>query len=254
MNDQEKPYKGLLSLIDPERLPVHVAIIMDGNGRWAKGRGLPRIEGHRAGAKAVREAVTAAREIGVKVLTLYAFSVENWKRPRAEVSALMQLLRHFLKSEVKLMQEKGIRFDVIGRISEMAPAVQKAIEATRKATQDCSDMTLNLALNYGAKSEIEDAFKEMLSEAMEGQLDPESVNAETISQHLYTRDLPDPDLLIRTSNEYRISNFLLWQIAYAELWFTDVYWPDFGKTHLAQAIIDYQGRERRFGGIEPPKE
>jgi len=249
MNSALVSYDELLSMLDRKRLPVHVAVIMDGNGRWAKQRHLPRIEGHRAGVKSVQEVVSSAREMGIGVLTLYAFSSENWKRPRTEVSALMLLLRQFMKSELKKMLDNDIRFNVIGRTHLLPDAVQKGIEQTRKATENCRGMTLNLALNYGARSEIEDAFASIVSKIQAGQLQPTQVDADLISQHLYTGDFPDPDLLIRTSGELRISNFLLWQIAYAELWFTDVLWPDFRREHLAQAVLDFQKRQRRFGDV-----
>lgn len=249
MNSKMPSYHDLLFRLDSTRLPVHVAVIMDGNGRWAKQRHLPRIEGHRAGVKSVQDIVTCAREIGIKVLTLYAFSSENWKRPKAEVSALMLLLRQFMKSETRKMLDNGIRFNTIGRVHLLPSAVKKGIERTKNATKDCREMTLNLALNYGSRCEIEDAFASLLTKVQDGELLPEQVTAEMIGQHLYTDEFPDPDLLIRTSGELRISNFLLWQIAYTELWFTEVLWPDFRREHLVQAVLDFQGRQRRFGDI-----
>ncbi len=237
----------LFSEIDRERLPHHIAIIMDGNGRWARKRRLPRIAGHRAGIRAVRNAVEACARLGVPYLTLYAFSIENWKRPHSEVKLLMQLLRQYLKKEIGELNQQNIRLGVIGRVRELEPPVQRdlarAIEKTRRNT----GLRLTLALNYGSRAELVDAVRALARHLkQDGRV---SVDEAAISRHLYTRDLPDPDLLIRTSGEMRLSNFLLWQAAYAELWVTQTLWPDFTQNDLLQAIIDYQKRERRYGGL-----
>lgn len=237
----------LLAQIDLERLPRHIAIIMDGNGRWAKKRHLPRIAGHRAGMTAVREAVEACARLGVSYLTLYAFSVENWKRPRTEVELLMSLLREYLKREIVNLNKNNISLGVIGRISELPGPVRRDLARAVERTHQNSGMRLTLALNYGARAEIVDAVKELAERiAHNGQI---HIDEKTISQHLYTRGLPDPDLLIRTSGELRLSNFLLWQAAYAEIWVTEMLWPDFKQQDLFQAVIDYQKRERRYGGL-----
>lgn len=250
MQTLEDHYPQLVQQIDCSRLPKHIAVIMDGNGRWARIRELPRIEGHRAGVKAVREVVTACRELGVNVLTLYAFSVENWKRPRAEISALMNLLIEFLEHEETQMREKGIRFNAVGRISGLPRSVQKAIERAKQATEKGAMMLLNLALNYGARTEIEDAVGQIVQKALNKEIKRKDISVATIQQHLYTAGMPDPELLIRTSGELRVSNFLLWQIAYTELYFTEVLWPDFRKEHLREAFDDFRRRKRRFGDIE----
>jgi undecaprenyl diphosphate synthase len=238
---------SLLKQIDPDRLPKHIAIIMDGNGRWAKRRRLPRIAGHRAGISAVRQAVEAAARVGVSYLTLYAFSVENWKRPHTEIKLLMSLLRQYLKKEVGELNRQNIRLEVIGRIHELPKPVVHDLQNTLDETRKNTGMRLILALNYGARAELVDAVKDLLAQAKhDGAL---RVDESVLSQHLYTRGLPDPDLLIRTSGELRLSNFLLWQVAYAELWVTETLWPDFRQKDLFQAIVDYQKRERRYGGL-----
>jgi len=237
----------LLLQIDLDRLPRHIAIIMDGNGRWAKRRRLPRIAGHRAGISAVRQAVEACARLGVPYLTLYAFSVENWKRPHTEIKLLMGLLREYLKKEISELNRQNIRLEVIGRIQELPKPVVQDLENALEKTRQNSGMHLVLALNYGARAELVDAVQELLAQSKRnGAL---QVDEELLSKHLYTRGLPDPDLLIRTSGELRLSNFLLWQVAYAELWVTDTLWPDFRQKDLFQAIIDYQKRERRYGGL-----
>jgi len=235
--------------LPPERIPSHVAIIMDGNGRWAKERGLPRIAGHRAGAEAVRRVVRAAGEFGIKVLTLYAFSTENWKRPRAEVEALMNLLRTYLRRELDELNRNNVRLQSIGRTEELPRMVQEELARAEEATKDNTGLILNLALNYGGRVEILDAVRALVKDATEGKVKVEDIDEELFGSYLYTRGLPDPDLLIRTSGEMRVSNFLLWQISYAELYFTPVYWPDFTREHLLEAILDYAKRERRFGTI-----
>ena len=241
----------LHDLIDPGRLPVHVAVIMDGNGRWAKKRNLPRVSGHRQGIKSVKEIVETSARLGLKVLTLYAFSVENWKRPVSEVNTLMRLLREYIHKELKTLQKNNIRFNVIGRWQELAPAVVKDLVWGMKETARNTGLLFNIALNYGGRTEIVDAVRKIYSEFIGSGLNhrPEEITEEKLGMNLYTSGQPDPDLLIRTSGELRISNYLLWQIAYSEIWVTDVLWPDFRKQHLYQAIIDYQKRERRYGGI-----
>lgn len=239
----------LLAQIDLSRLPSHVAIIMDGNGRWAEARNLPRVEGHRAGIASVREVVETSARLGIKILTLYAFSVENWKRPKSEIDTLMSLLKEYLWKELPEIKRNNIRFRTIGRIWELSPSIQHDLEQAMRETASNTGMVMNIALNYGGRTELVDAFRAILRAARGNGLSEPEVNEELISQNLYTAGLPDPDLLIRTSGELRISNFLLWQIAYAEIWITPVYWPDFRRRHLFEAIIDYQRRERRYGGI-----
>lgn len=237
--------------LDAKRLPQHIAIIMDGNGRWARRRHLPRIAGHRAGMKAVRSVVETASRIGLESLTLYAFSVENWKRrPKSETSFLMALLRQYLKMEVPTMMKNNVRLDYIGRRHELPQEVQERMAWAREETSGNSGMRLTLALNYGARSELVDAFNEIVRAAQSnGGLDHLKINEELIDKHLYTRHLPDPDLVIRTSGEMRLSNFLLWQLAYAEIYVTQTLWPDFDRRHLLESIAEYQKRERRYGGL-----
>jgi undecaprenyl diphosphate synthase len=237
--------------IDLHRLPSHVAVIMDGNGRWAKKRSLPRVSGHRQGIKSVKEIVETSARLGLKVLTLYAFSVENWKRPVTEVNTLMRLLREYVHKELRTLQRNNIRFQVIGRWHELAPAVVRDLLWGVRQTANNTGLVFNIALNYGGRTEIVDAMRAMWDDFRKnGQTyEPESITEDLVARYLYTSGQPDPDLLIRTSGELRISNFLLWQIAYSEIWVTDVLWPDFRKQHLFQAIIDYQKRERRYGGI-----
>jgi undecaprenyl diphosphate synthase len=233
--------------LDKEKLPRHIAIIMDGNGRWAKKQSLSRISGHIKGVNAVREVVTACRELGIKVLTLYAFSIENWRRPKDEVAALMELLKDYLIKECEEMIEKNIRLCAIGRLEDLPPDVQDILRETIQKTQPCDGMILNLALSYGGRSEILHAVHGILSDLQKGKIRPEEINVQRFPQYLWTRGIPDPDLLIRTSGEFRISNFLLWQIAYTELYITETLWPDFDRQELLKAIADYQSRERRFG-------
>lgn len=228
-------------------LPVHIAIIMDGNGRWAKARGLPRTAGHKRGAEAVRRTVEAAREMGVSFLTLYAFSSENWKRPQGEVTDLMGLLRLYLRNEVKTLHKNGIRLRIIGDRTRLSPEIVALIEESEAKTAANAAMTLVLALSYGGRQEIVAAARSLAVEVAAGRLTPEQVDEGALSARLFTADIPDPDLIIRTSGEQRISNFLLWQCAYAELVFQDVLWPDFGRDDLEAAIGAFHGRERRFG-------
>ena len=233
--------------IDQEKLPNHIAIIMDGNGRWAKKKLLNRISGHIKGVDAVRDVVTACRELGIKILTLYAFSVENWKRPKEEVTALMGLLKEYLIKERETMLKNNIRLCAIGRLQDLPPGVQEVLQETVEQTDHCDGMILNLALSYGGRSEILHALQRIVAEVQKGELAPEAITFQRFSQYLWTQGMPDPDLLIRTSGEFRISNFLLWQIAYTELYVTDTLWPDFDRKELLRAIADYQSRERRFG-------
>lgn len=232
--------------LSKDKLPSHIAIIMDGNGRWAKKRGLPRIVGHRVGAKSVKEIVRACGELGIKVLTLYAFSIENWKRPKTEVDALMNLLIRYLKKEVSELMKNNVKLIITGRINELPERVIEEIKDAQNKTFSNTGLILNLAINYSGRAEIVDAVKKIV----DARIPEEFLNEELFSKYLYRPDLPEPDLLIRTSSEMRISNFLLWQIAYTEIWITDVLWPDFREKHLFDAIISYQKRERRFGKIE----
>jgi len=243
---------ALLRAIDFARLPRHVAIIMDGNGRWARLRRKRRVEGHRAGIAAVRDVVETSARLGLQVLTLYAFSVENWKRPKTEVSTLMGLLKRYLRMELATLLRNDIRFRVIGRMDELPPDVQDELRRGMEATRGCSGLLFNIALNYGGRAEITDAVRRLLTEMLANGRDPDRVDEKLLASYLYTAGQPDPDLLIRTSGELRVSNFLLWQIAYSEIWVTDVLWPDFRRRHLLQAVADFQKRERRYGGIAPP--
>jgi len=243
--------EDLLRVIDFARLPRHVAIIMDGNGRWARQRNKNRVEGHRAGIHAVRDTVETAARLGLEVLTLYAFSIENWKRPETEVSVLMGLLKHYLRSELDTLLKNNIRFRVVGRAQDLAPEIREELARAEERTAADSGLQFNIALNYGGRAEITDAVKGLFAELLKDGRSPEAIDEESLSRHLYTAGQPDPDLLIRTSGELRVSNFLLWQIAYSEIWVTDVLWPDFRRRHLLQAIGDFQKRERRYGGIVP---
>lgn len=245
--DRQTNPTELLDRIDRSRLPRHIAVIMDGNGRWAQKRKLPRIAGHRAGMKAVRQGVEACRRMGIPYLTLYAFSVENWKRPQVEVELLMSLLREYLKKEITGLKRENIRLGVIGRMRDLPRPVQHDLRATMDATRRNTGLRLTLALNYGARAELVDAFRALARQMKRtGRLD---LSEEAVSAHLYTQGLPDPDLLIRTSGEMRLSNFLLWQAAYAEIWVTETLWPDFKCEDLYRAVLDYQKRERRYGGL-----
>ena len=240
----------LATALDPARLPEHIAIIMDGNGRWANRRSLPRVAGHKAGIGPVRSTVESCARLGIKALTLYAFSVENWKRPRAEVETLWRLLRFYLRREMPELQKNNIRLEAIGRLDALPALVRTELEAAVEATSLNRGSLVNLAINYGGRAELVDAVNAILDAARRsGKLSALRIDEETISANLYTSRTPDPDLLIRTSGEMRISNFLLWQIAYAELYITDTLWPDFGRTDLLKAILDFQKRDRRFGGL-----
>lgn len=234
--------------IDPNRLPVHVAIIMDGNGRWAKKKLMNRVQGHQKGTDVVRKIVRASREIGISYLTLYAFSEENWKRPQREISALMNILKQFLKSELPEMQRNGIKLQTIGRTEKLPEDTKKVLHDTIEKTADNKDMALTLALSYGGRQEITDSVRKIASRIEKNEITSNDITEELISSSLYTQGIPDPDLLIRTSGEYRISNFLLWQIAYTEIYITPTLWPDFNKNEYLTAIKDFQKRARRFGG------
>ncbi|OPL15645.1 MAG: UDP pyrophosphate synthase [delta proteobacterium MLS_D] len=233
--------------IDINRLPRHVAVIMDGNGRWAKRNALNRLTGHKRGAGAVRTIVRTAREIGIQYLTLYAFSVENWSRPSEEIKALMRLLEEYLRGELNEMLGNGIRLSAIGKIDALPDEPRRTLLEIIEKTAANSDMVLTLALSYGGRDELVEVTREIAAECAAGKLDPTDITKEHIAQHLFTAGMPDPDLLIRTSGEYRISNFLLWQLAYTELYFADILWPDFSRESFIEAVVDYQRRERRFG-------
>jgi len=239
-----------MAAFDPDKeIPRHIAIIMDGNGRWAKERDLPRREGHRAGAESVEIALETCGEVGVDYLTLYAFSSENWKRPEAEVKALMGLLAHFLKEKTPSLIKNNIRLQVIGQIDKLPRSNQKALQKSIEATADNDGLTLVVALSYGSREEIVETTRSLMEKAKSGEIDPEALTEENFAAHLNTANFPDPDLLIRTSGEYRISNFLLWQISYAEIFITKTFWPDFRRENLLDAVGEYQLRQRRFGGV-----
>ena len=243
--------REILERIDPDRMPRHVAIIMDGNGRWAKARSLPRVEGHRAGIRSVRETVETAARLGFEVITLYAFSTENWKRPRHEVLTLMGLLKEYIKQELKNLRANNLRFRPIGRIDQFDKSVQQELQRAVDGTADCTGTLVQIALNYSGRQELTDVIRAGVTEGVNGTLRPDGVNEEWINDHLMTSGCPDPDLLIRTSGEQRISNFLLWQVAYAEIYFCPVLWPDFTTADLLAAVLEFQQRERRFGGLAP---
>lgn len=235
--------------LSPDNIPEHVAIIMDGNGRWAKRRGMPRIVGHQNGMKAVKRTAIAANDLGIKVLTMYAFSTENWTRPKDEVDFLMKLPQEFLAIELEELIQKNVQVRMMGHPEDLPPHTLSAMEEAVAKTAGNNGLILNFALNYGSRKEITESVKTLGQEVRDGILRPEDITEELISQRLLTGELPDPDLLIRTSGELRLSNFMLWQLAYSELWFTDVYWPEFTKDHLVEAIANYQQRTRRYGGL-----
>lgn len=240
----------LVEKIDLQKLPRHIAVIMDGNGRWARQRSLPRVEGHRAGIAAVREAVETAARLELGVITLYAFSVENWKRPRLEVATLMMLLKEYLRKELATLQENNIRFVPIGRIEGLDPSVQRELRYAEEKTAGNTGLLFQIALNYGGRAEIIDTVNRIMALLREKDLRDVTIDESFFSDHLYTANVVDPDLLIRTSGELRVSNFLLWQIAYAEIHVTKVLWPDFRRRHLFEAILDFQTRDRRYGGVD----
>jgi undecaprenyl diphosphate synthase len=243
------PEREILQRLDPERLPRHVAVIMDGNGRWARVRHLPRVEGHRAGIRAVQTTLETVARLGIPYLTLYAFSTENWKRPRTEVETLMSLLKDYIDRELRRFVDNDLRLRTIGRVDRLEPAVRRRIERAIEATSRCTGTTVQIALNYSGRQELVDAVRQAARDAAGGRLDPEEVDEAWVGGHLNTAGTPDPDLLIRTSGEQRISNFLLWQAAYTEIYFSPVLWPDFGTLELLTALVDFQRRERRFGGL-----
>src|SRR5688572_24000970 len=240
----------LLEKIDLTRLPRHVAVIMDGNGRWARARSLPRVEGHRAGIASVREIVETAARLELRVITLYAFSVENWKRPRYEVATLMMLLKEYLRKELQTLMENNIRFMPIGRVDGLDPSVQRELRFAQEKTAENTGLLFQIALNYGGRAEIVDTCNRIMATLREKEMTDAVIDEAFFADHLYTANVDDPDLLIRTSGELRVSNFLLWQIAYAEIHVTKVHWPDFRKRHLFEAILDFQSRGRRYGGVE----
>lgn len=246
-----KPSKNHLA---QDRIPVHVAIIMDGNGRWAQQRGLPRSAGHRAGMERVRDAVESCLEAGVRYLTLYAFSTENWRRPPEEVNYLMDLFEEALRDEIPKLHQQGVRIRFIGLKQGLRPALIKAMEESEALTSANRALTLNIAINYGGRSELVAAAKGLMRAALEGELKPDDLTEAELAKHLFTAGQPDPDLLIKPGREYRISNFLIWQLAYTELYFSEVYWPDFGKKEMEKAFMEYSRRERRFGGVGEGKQ
>ncbi len=239
----------LLGELDEDRLPQHIAVIMDGNGRWAKRRHLPRVAGHRAGVQSARTIIETCARLHIPALTLYAFSMENWRRPKAEIDFLMRLLREYLRKELPVIHRNNIRLLVIGRSDQLPDAVRNDVEKAMELTAGNTGMKLAVALNYGGRAELVDAFNRILDRVRHNGLADARVDEEMISQHLYTAGLPDPDLLIRTSGEMRVSNFLLWQIAYAEIYVTETLWPDFTRVQLYEALLDFQKRERRYGGL-----
>lgn len=235
--------------LDMKRIPSHIAIIMDGNGRWAKKRFLPRLAGHKAGSETLREIIATCGELGVKYLTVYAFSTENWGRPKEEITGLFNLLRGYLDTELENLNKEGIRIETLGDMTKMPEDLRNKIDRAREKTKDNSTMQLNIALNYGSRDELLKGVQSLGRKVLEGSLDPEDITEDMIGAVLYTKDIPDPDLLIRTSGELRLSNFLLWQLAYSEFYFTDVFWPDFKRSELMKAIDVYQNRKRRFGKL-----
>ncbi len=236
--------------MDLSRLPRHVAIIMDGNGRWALRRGMPRAYGHRAGVESLREVVRVSAELGLQVLTVYAFSTENWKRPQEEVDILMDLLVEYLHKEINELCDNNIKVRAIGKIGDLPPSAREALDMAGRKSSNNTGLTLNIALNYGGRTELVEAVKSIGLSVAKGMLDPEDINEKVISDNLYTSGQPDPDLLIRPAGDYRVSNFLLWQLAYTEFWLTTVMWPDFRRVHMLQAMVDFQKRDRRYGGLK----
>lgn len=248
--ETEAAEEELKTRLDPSRIPRHVAIIMDGNGRWALRRGMPRAYGHRAGVESLRDVVRASSEIGLRVLTVYAFSTENWKRPQEEIDVLMNLLVEYLHKELEELCRNNVRVRAIGKIDDLPAHARKAVATAHERTKDNNGLILNIALNYGGRTELVEAVRAISSKVARNEISPDEICQEIISQHLYTAGQPDPDLLIRPSGDYRVSNFLLWQLAYTEFWLTDVMWPDFRRIHLFKALVDFQRRNRRFGGLK----
>ena len=247
--DEREIYEYLIANIDSKRMPQHIAIIMDGNGRWAMKRGMPRIYGHRAGVESLREIVKTCSELKMPVLTVYAFSTENWKRPKEEVDALMSLLVEYVYREIEELHKNKVKIRAIGRIHELPESCQEAVRYAMKFTEENTGLNFNLALNYGGRVELTDAVRKIGEKIQNGSIRIDEIDGDLISDNLYTKGLPDPDLLIRPAGDYRVSNFLIWQLAYTEFWYTDVLWPDFKKLDLLKAIYDFQQRERRFGGL-----
>lgn len=250
INKVQQPINESMDLVKGEEVPTHIAIIMDGNGRWAKKRSMPRVAGHHEGMKTVRKITRCACDLGVKVLTLYAFSTENWKRPKSEVEFLMRLPEQFLNSFLPELMERNIKIEMIGVMDTLPEYTQKALKNAMQATKDNTGLILNFAMNYGGRAEIVMAMQQLMKDVEAGKLTIEDVNEQHISQYVMTAHLPEPDLLIRTSGEVRISNFMLWQLAYTEFWFTDTHWPDFDEACLKEAITVYQNRNRRYGGLK----
>jgi len=240
----------LLKMVDKNRLPAHIAIIMDGNGRWAQKRRLPRSFGHRTGVESLRDIVKICAELKIRILTVYAFSTENWKRPLEEVHTLMNLLVEYLHKEIEELCRNGVRVNPIGRLGDLPPSAREALQMAMERSAGNKGLVLNVALNYGGRTEIVDAVRAIASRVEKGELQAEEIDDRTISNHLYTAGQPDPDLLIRPSGDYRVSNFLLWQLAYTEFWLTPVMWPEFRRIHLLRALVDFQRRDRRFGGLK----
>lgn len=236
-------------LVEADHIPNHVAIIMDGNGRWARERGLPRVAGHRQGAHAVRRVVEACGEIGIRALTLYTFSAENWRRPQDEVSALMFLIEHIIRREIHELHQRGARIRIVGRVHDLPQSLRDELKRDTELTANNTSLELNLAINYGGRMEIVDAARSLAEKVQRGELSTTDINEESFRRELYVPDMPDPDLLIRTGGDMRISNFLLWQIAYSEFWITDTFWPDFGREELMKAVESYGARERRYGSL-----
>ena len=247
---KQDPVQHDMETLDMNRIPKHIGIIMDGNGRWAKERNLPRTMGHKAGVETIRRILTECDRLGVRYLTLYAFSTENWKRPKDEVSALMSLLVEYLKNELKELHEKNVVVNYIGSISKLPEIAQKALIDAKETTKNNTGVQMNLALNYGGREEIVHGIKDILEKAISGEISIDNITEESFKDYLYTKGQPDPELIIRPSGEFRLSNFLLYQGAYSELWFNSINWPDFKEEHLRSAIADYQKRDRRFGGIK----
>jgi undecaprenyl diphosphate synthase len=249
LRSSSREEERLLGEVDADRLPQHVAVIMDGNGRWAKRRHLPRVAGHRAGVQSARTIIETCARLHISALTLYAFSMENWRRPKAEIDFLMRLLREYLRKELPVIHRNNIRLLIIGRSDQLPDAVRADVDRAMELTAGNSGMKLAVALNYGGRAELVDAFNRILDRIRQNAIADTRIDEEMISQNLYTAGLPDPDLLIRTSGEMRVSNFLLWQIAYAEIYVTETLWPDFTRAQLYEALLDYQKRERRYGGL-----
>lgn len=249
MYNRKAELENLKKKIDMDRLPVHIGIIMDGNGRWAKKRLLPRLAGHKEGMERVKEIVEVSSNLGIKYLSLYAFSTENWKRPKDEIDGLMKLLVYYLKTELNSLNKNNVKIHVLGNIAELPDKPRSEVEKAVERTKDNDHMILNIGLNYGGRDEIVRGVKGIINDVKMGNIEIDDINEETISNYLYTRYQPDPDLLIRPSGELRLSNFMLYQIAYTEFWFSNIYWPDFREEHFYRAIVDYQKRDRRYGGI-----